>query len=347
MWEASGWLGQNMDQPRFVALASGALEGKQAQIASRSEVCRHCQEATSSSRTRLCWPPSPAPMARHTARLAGRPSHAPESLQVPKAVLAALQGKFVVDLATDAAVTRMRSCVLGVHGLGQGICVEGCCLEARGLTQQGLEQILESGGDAHFGSEVLKSLGCSQEAVVDLLATSHHLATLHLDRFDVPADAWERLGASLDGERFRKVNFIWPLGLFLCLVWVELRAGRAEVRAWRGLQGAAGRAGAVPEPAGPETRDLCTIPSEKALSGFTRALLLTESRAHVCGTRVGGFFSQELVMDFCQHVPATAWAELRAAEWPELRKASFVAPLGLLGEGGCGSEAEGWRGEIA
>ena len=71
LWEASGWLGHYVDQPRFVALASGALTSKHAQIASRSEVCRHCQEATSSSRTRLCWPPSPAPMARHTAQLAG------------------------------------------------------------------------------------------------------------------------------------------------------------------------------------------------------------------------------------------------------------------------------------
>ena len=33
------------------------------------------------------------------------------SSQAPKAVLAALQGKFAVDLATDAAVTRIRSCL--------------------------------------------------------------------------------------------------------------------------------------------------------------------------------------------------------------------------------------------
>ena len=111
LWEASGWLGHYVDQPRFVALASGALARKQAQIASRSEVCRQWQEMSPSSRTRLCGPPSPAPTARHSARLAGRPSHAPESLQVPKAVLAALQGNFAVDLTTDAAVTRMRSCV--------------------------------------------------------------------------------------------------------------------------------------------------------------------------------------------------------------------------------------------
>ena len=58
-------------------------------------------------------------------------------------------------------------------------------------------------------------------------------------------------------------------------------------------------------------------------------------------TRVGGLFSQELVMDNCDEVPAEAWAELRAAEWPELRKASFEWRLGLLGEGEGGSEAEG------
>ena len=32
------------------------------------------------------------------------------SFQVPKAVLAAMQGKVAVDLTSDAAVTRIRSC---------------------------------------------------------------------------------------------------------------------------------------------------------------------------------------------------------------------------------------------
>ena len=33
-------------------------------------------------------------------------------------------------------------------------------------------------------------------------------------------------------------------------------------------------------------------------------------------------------MHFCCEVPGEAWAELGAAEWPELRKASFAGRLG-------------------
>ena len=88
--------------------------------------------------------------------------------------------------------------------------------EARGLTQQGLERILESTGDAHFDVRVVERLAIPQEAVVEGLATSHRTTTLHLPNFqNVPADSWERLGASLDSERLRKVDLYVPLGLSL------------------------------------------------------------------------------------------------------------------------------------
>ncbi|CAE7767181.1 unnamed protein product [Symbiodinium necroappetens] len=71
-WAALGllsWFGHHVEQPRFVALASGE-----------------------------------EPVIAYSSLLAGFPS--PDS-QVPKAVLAAMQGKFAVDLTTEAAVTRM------------------------------------------------------------------------------------------------------------------------------------------------------------------------------------------------------------------------------------------------
>ncbi|CAE7678881.1 unnamed protein product [Symbiodinium necroappetens] len=138
------WLGHHVEQPRFAALASGGEE----------------------------------PVIAYSSLLAGFPS--PDG-QVPKAVLAAMQGKVAVDLTTDAA--------------------------ARGLTQQGLERILEStGDDVHFNGLVVESLSIPQEAVVEGLAKSHP-TLLHLPGFEnVPADSWERLGASLDSDRLRKVD---------------------------------------------------------------------------------------------------------------------------------------------
>ncbi|CAE7221218.1 unnamed protein product, partial [Symbiodinium necroappetens] len=144
-WAALGllsWLGHHVEQPRFAALASGD-----------------------------------EPVVAYSSLRAGFPS--PDG-QVPKAVLAAMQGKVAVDLTTDAA--------------------------ARGLTQQGLERILESTGDVRFDGGLIERLAIPQEAVVEGVATLHP-ATLHLPDFvDVPADSWERLGASLDSERLRKAN---------------------------------------------------------------------------------------------------------------------------------------------
>ncbi|CAE7765797.1 unnamed protein product [Symbiodinium sp. CCMP2592] len=210
-WAALGllsWRGHSVDQPSFAALASGGKE----------------------------------PVIAYSSLLAAFPS---SDGQVPKAVLAALQGNFEVDLTSDAA--------------------------ARGLTQQGLDRILASGADVLFHSHVLESLGFfSEEAVVDLLAASQP-TTLHLLGFlKVPAASWERLGAGLarHGERLRKAN------LYSCFRW-----------GFHSNSGAGSRA---------------------LLAGLARCRNL-----------------KELVMDFCDEVPATAWAELRAAEWPELRKASF------------------------
>ena len=45
-------------------------------------------------------------------------------------------------------------------------------------------------------------------------------------------------------------------------------------------------------------------------------------------------------MDKSWQVPGEAWAELGAAEWPELRKASFYLRLGRESW-----RFEGWRGE--
>ncbi|CAE7940932.1 unnamed protein product, partial [Symbiodinium necroappetens] len=72
-WAALGllsWLGHHVEQPRFAALASGGEE----------------------------------PVAYSTL-LASFPT--PDG-QVPKAVLAAIQGKVAIDLTTDAAVARIR-----------------------------------------------------------------------------------------------------------------------------------------------------------------------------------------------------------------------------------------------
>ena len=89
-------------------------------------------------------------------------------------------------------------------------------LEARGLTQQGLERILESTGDVRFNHHVVERLAIRLKAVVEGLATSHPTIVLHLPDFlHVPADSWERLGASLDSERLQKVNLFRPLGLSL------------------------------------------------------------------------------------------------------------------------------------
>ncbi|CAE7466891.1 unnamed protein product, partial [Symbiodinium necroappetens] len=206
-WAALGllsWLGHHVEQPRFAALASGD-----------------------------------EPVIAYSTLLAGFPS--PDG-QVPKAVLAAMQGKFAVDLTTDAA--------------------------ARGLTQQGLERILASTGDAiHFDGEVVERLAINRMAVVEGLATSHP-TTLHLPDFFVPADSWERLGASLDSDRLRKVD----------------------------LEGCFWSSGAG---------------SKALLAGLARCRKL-----------------QDLAMDNCRKVPGEAWAELRAAEWPELRKANFIGRLG-------------------
>ncbi|CAE7208953.1 FBXL2, partial [Symbiodinium microadriaticum] len=212
-WAALGllsWLGHHVEQPRFVALASGD-----------------------------------EPVIAYSTLLAGFPS--PDD-QVPKAVLAAMQGKVAVDLTTDAA--------------------------ARGLTQQGLERILESTGDVRFNHHVVERLAIRLKAVVEGLATSHPTIVLHLPDFlHVPADSWERLGASLDSERLQKVN------LFRCFE----------------------RSGAG---------------SKALLAGLARCRKL-----------------QELVMHFCCEVPGEAWAELGAAEWPELRKASFAGCFLFHGEG--------------
>ncbi|OLQ11729.1 hypothetical protein AK812_SmicGene4454 [Symbiodinium microadriaticum] len=212
-WAALGllsWLGHHVEQPRFAALASGGDE----------------------------------PVTAYSSLLAGFPS--PDG-QVPKAVLAAMQGKVAVDLTTDAA--------------------------ARGLTQQGLERILESTGDARFDGDLVERLSITRKEVVEGLATSHP-TTLHLPLFyNVPGDSWERLGGSLDSERLRKVN---------------LRALLAGLARCRKLK----------DPPTSEFRDL--------------------------------------VMHGCMGVPGEAWAELGAAEWPELRKANFGWRLG----------PESWRFEV-
>ena len=244
-----------------------------------------------------------------------------QSLEVPKAVLAALQGNFAVDLTTDAAVTRMRSCVclectVWVVGYAwrddfrrsderlsdshlQKKTSKAPCLEARGLTQQGLERILESGGDAHFGVKVLESLGFAREAVVDSLVKSQP-TILHLPLFrGVPADSWERLGASLDRHRLRKVNLYRRLGLFLeRFLGRDARGvsvpmpGRAKVLPlfWRGLQGAASRAGAVPQPEGPKTRDLCTIPQRRPFLGSPGTSSHGKPRPRLRGPGLGASF---------------------------------------------------------
>ncbi|CAE7947189.1 unnamed protein product [Symbiodinium sp. KB8] len=206
-WAALGllsWLGHHVNHPRFAALASGGEE----------------------------------PVIAYSTLLAGFPT--PDG-QVPKAVLAAMQGKVAVDLTSDAA--------------------------ARGLTQQGLERILESTGDVRFDVDVLERLAIPREAVVEGLATSHP-TTLHLPDFqNVPADSWERLGASLDSDRLRKVD------LTLCF-------------------------------------EFCGAGCKALLAGLARCRKLQ------------------------------AWAELGAAEWPELRKASFYLRLGRESW-----RFEGWRGE--
>ncbi|CAE7358498.1 unnamed protein product [Symbiodinium necroappetens] len=209
-WAALGllsWLGHHVEQPRFVALASGD-----------------------------------EPVIAYSSLQAGLPS--PDG-QVPKAVLAAMQGKVAVDLTTDAA--------------------------ARGLTQQGLERILESTGDVRFDGGLIERLAIPQEAVVEGVATLHP-ATLHLPDFvDVPADSWERLGASLDSERLRKAN------LDMCF--------RDSGEGSKPLLAALARCRKLKDPPTSEFR--------------------------------------ELAMYGCMEVPGEAWAELGAAEWPELRKASF------------------------
>ncbi|OLP86997.1 hypothetical protein AK812_SmicGene31833 [Symbiodinium microadriaticum] len=219
-WAALGllsWLGHHVNHPRFAALASGGEE----------------------------------PVIAYSTLLAGFPT--PDG-QVPKAVLAAMQGKVAVDLTSDAA--------------------------ARGLTQQGLERILESTGDVRFDVDVLERLAIPREAVVEGLATSHP-TTLHLPDFqNVPADSWERLGASLDSDRLRKVD------LTLCF-------------------------------------EFCGAGCKALLAGLARCRKL-----------------QDLAMDKSWQVPGEAWAELGAAEWPELRKASFYLRLGRESW-----RFEGWRGE--
>ena len=119
-------------------------------------------------------------------------------------------------------------------------------LEARGLTQQGLERILESTGDARFDGDLVERLSITRKEVVEGLATSHP-TTLHLPLFyNVPGDSWERLGGSLDSERLRKVNLRAPLGLSFgesCAVPGESRGVssllvRAPRRCWPGWRGA-------------------------------------------------------------------------------------------------------------
>ena len=90
---------------------------------------------------------------------------------------------------------------------------------------------------------------------------------------------------------------------------------------WRGLQGAAGRAGAVPEAAGPPPEFRAAL-----YLGWKAAPALPAKNIRVWWP--GGCVCQELVMHFCCEVPGEAWAELGAAEWPELRKASFAGRLG-------------------
>ncbi|CAE7717433.1 unnamed protein product, partial [Symbiodinium microadriaticum] len=149
-WAALGllrWLGNYVDQPRFVALSS--------------------------------------PVIAYSTLLAAFPS---TDGQVPKVVLAALKDKHTVDLTTEAA--------------------------AHGLKKPGLEWILDFNLDSCYDGGVLLGLGCSQEAVVRGLE-QYHPATLHLQNFrNVPADAWERLGASLGSPSLQKVDLSVPLSFF-------------------------------------------------------------------------------------------------------------------------------------
>ncbi|CAE7819031.1 unnamed protein product, partial [Symbiodinium necroappetens] len=90
-WAALGllsWLGHHVEQPRFADLAS-----------------------------------VDEPIIAYSSLLASFPT--PDG-QVPRAVLAAMRGKVALDLTTDAAVTRIRSCLCLDRAFWvRGICVKG------------------------------------------------------------------------------------------------------------------------------------------------------------------------------------------------------------------------------